>query len=128
MRIKTQFIICIVVFSIILVVIATSVTNTEQQVAQLNAQEQIASNIERGASSLNTVSVDYFLYQEDLQVSKWQLQFSSLNSDLESLKPSNAQQITLANKTTDDLQRLNALFGDVITLSSKCSTKCKYQD
>lgn len=115
MRIKTQFIICIVVFSIILVVIATSVTNTEQQVAQLNAQEQIASNIERGASSLNTVSVDYFLYQEDLQVSKWQLQFSSLNSDLESLKPSNAQQITLANKTTDDLQRLNALFGDVIT-------------
>jgi PAS domain S-box-containing protein len=115
MRIKTQFIICIVVFSIILIVIATSVTNTEQQVAQLNAQEQIASNIERGASSLNTVSVDYFLYQEDLQVSKWQLQFSSLNSDLESLKPSNAQQITLANKTTGDLQRLNAIFGDVIT-------------
>jgi PAS domain S-box-containing protein len=115
MKIKTQFIICIVVFSLILVVIAASVANTELQVAQINAQEQVASNIERGVSSLNTVSVDYFLYQEYLQISKWQLQLSSLKSDLESLKPTTEQQTTLVNNTEGDLQRLNALFGDVIT-------------
>jgi PAS domain S-box-containing protein len=113
MRIKNQFIICIGVFSIILLVIAASVANTEQQVAQLNAQEQTARNIERGASSLNSISVDYFLYQEDLQLSKWQTQLSSLSSDLDSLKPSSLQQQTLVNKTTDDLQRLNGLFNDV---------------
>ena len=115
MKIKTQFVICIVVFSLILVVIAASVANTELQVAQINAQEQVASNIERGVSSLNTVSVDYFLYQEDLQISKWQLQLSSLKSDLESLKPTTEQQTTLVNNTEGDLQRLNSLFGDVIT-------------
>lgn len=110
MKIKTQFVICIVVFSLILIVIAASVATTEQQVAQLNAQEQISSNIERGASSLNTISVDYFLYQEDTKLSQWQTELSSLSTDLENLKPSNAQQQTLANNVNNDLQRLNTLF------------------
>ena len=113
MKIKNQFIICIVVFSVILLVIAASVANTEQIVSQLNAQEQIASNIERGASSLNSVSIDYFLYQEDLQLAKWQAQISSLSSDLENLKPISLQQQTLVNKTSDDLQTLNVLFEDI---------------
>jgi PAS domain S-box-containing protein len=115
MKIKTQFVICIVVFSLMLVVIAASVANTELQVTQINAQEQVASNIERDVSSLNTVSVDYFLYQEDLQISKWQLQLSSLKSDLESLNVTTDQQSTLVNNIKGDLERLNSLFGDVIT-------------
>jgi PAS domain S-box-containing protein len=98
-----------------LVVIAASVANTELQVTQINAQEQVASNIERDVSSLNTVSVDYFLYQEDLQISKWQLQLSSLKSDLESLNVTTDQQSTLVNNIKGDLERLNSLFGDVIT-------------
>jgi len=112
-KIKTQFIICIVAFSTILIVIAASVANTEQQVAQHSAQESISRNIERGASSLNSVSVDYFLYQEDLQLSRWQTQLSSLTKDIESLKPSNEQQQTLTNYVTHDLQTLNTLFTDV---------------
>ena len=70
MKIKNQFIICIGVFSVVLFVIAASVANTEMQVAQLNAQEAISNNIERGASNLNSISIDFFLYQEDLQLSK----------------------------------------------------------
>jgi PAS domain S-box-containing protein len=96
-----------------LLVIAASVANAEQQVAQLSAQEAISSNIERGASSLNSISVDYFLYQEDLQISKWQTQFSSLSSDLSNLKLSNTQQQILVNNTARDLQTLNTLFGDL---------------
>jgi PAS domain S-box-containing protein len=121
MKIKSQFIICIGVFSIILLVIAASVANTELQVAKINAQEQLASNIERGASSLNSVSIDYFLYQEDLQLSKWQSQLSSLSSDLDNLKPNTLQQQTLANKTAEDLQTLNVLFGDVHTYLQSAS-------
>jgi PAS domain S-box-containing protein len=115
MRIKTQFTVCIVVFSAILLIIAASVAATEQQVSQITAQEQIASNIEWGASSLNSVSIDYFLYQEDLQLSRWQSSLSSLSSDLSSLKLSSPEQQTLANNTADDLQRLNALFNDVVS-------------
>ena len=114
MRIKTQFAVCIVVFSVILVVIAASVTSTEQQVTQLNAQKAVASNIEQGASRLNSVSIDYFLYQEDLQISRWQTQLSSLSSDLSNLKPNNVQQQTLVNSTAKDLQTLNSLFNELI--------------
>jgi PAS domain S-box-containing protein len=121
MKIKTQFIICIIVFSIILIIIAASVANTEQQVAQLGAQEEISNNIERGASSLNSVSIDYFLYQEDLQLSRWQSVLSSLSSDLESLKPSNLQQQTLVNNVAGDLQSLNGFFDDVVSYLQSAS-------
>ena len=114
MKIKTQFAICVVVFSIVLVFIAASVAITEEQVAQLNAQEQIVANIERGASSLNSISIDYFLYQENVQLSRWQAAFSSLSNDLSTLKPDNSQQQTLASNVGGDMQRLNASFADII--------------
>ena len=113
MKIKTQLMICIVVFSVILLVIGASVVTTEQQVAQITAQEDIASNIERGASSLNSIAMDYFLYQEDLQLSRWESSLSSLSIDLSNLKPNSPQQQTLASNVADDLQRLNTLFDEV---------------
>jgi PAS domain S-box-containing protein len=115
MKIKNQFVVCIVVFSIILIIIAGSVATTELQVDQLNAQKEIASNIERGTSSLNSVSIDYFLYQESLQLSRWHSTLSSLSSDLSNLKLNGAQQQTLTNNVASDLQRLDSLFNDVVS-------------
>ncbi len=115
MKIKTQFVICVVVFSIILVFIAASVALTEQQVSQLNTQEQTAGNIEQGASSLNSISIDYFLYQENLQLSRWQSSFSSLSTDLSTLKPNTPTQQTLVTTVGGDMQRLNTTFSDVVT-------------
>ena len=115
MKIKNQFAICIILFSIILVFIAASVAVTEQQVAQINAKEQVAGNIEQGASSLNSIAVNYFLLQEDLQLSQWQTTLSSLSSDLSTLKPNNPQQQTLASNVDQDLHRLNASFADVVS-------------
>ncbi len=115
MKIKNQFIVCIAAFSIVLVFIAGSVAATQLQVVQIAAQEEIVGNIERGASSLNRVSIDYFLYQEDLQLSKWESALISLSSDLSSLKLDSPQQQALAKEVAEDLQRLNALFGEVIS-------------
>jgi PAS domain S-box-containing protein len=114
MKIKSQFIVCIAVFSIILVVIAASVANTEQQVAQVKAQEEITTNIERSASGLNSIAIDYFLYQEDLQLARWESSLSALSGDVANLTPSNQQQQTLVNNVESDMQRLNALFNDVV--------------
>lgn len=121
MKIKTQFLICIIIFSLILLIIAASVAITEQQVAQLSSQEEISSNIERGASSLNSVSIDYFLYQQDSSLSQWQSTLSSLSSDLSNLNLNDAQQQTLANNVSRDLQRLNALFDDVVSYLQSAS-------
>ncbi|MGE5575557.1 MAG: PAS domain S-box protein, partial [Ignavibacteria bacterium] len=114
MKIKNQFIIIISVFSVILLVIAASVFTTEQQVTQLSAQEATAANIERSASSLNSISMDYFLYQEDyLQLPKWSAAINSLHDDLSGLKLDNRQHQMLANNIDRDLHGLNQTFNEV---------------
>jgi len=113
MKIKTQFVVCIVVFSVIMIIIAASVATTAQQVAQLHAQEEIANDIERTASSLNSISMDYFLYQEDLQLSRWESSLSSLHNDLSNMRLNSPQQQMHANNIAYDLQRIDSLFYEV---------------
>ncbi len=113
MRIKTQFIICLIVFTIVLIIIAFSVADTEQKITYLADQQAIASNIERGESGLNSISVDYFLYQEDLQIAKWNSTLSSLYGDLQSLTVKGDQQQILFTSMGEDLHNLNSLFIDV---------------
>ena len=115
MKIKTQLVISIAVFSIILLIIAASVANTEEQVSQLNGQEAISSNISQGAGSLNSVSIDYFLYQQDVQITQWKSELLSLYGNLSNLKPNNQQQQILSKNVSEDLQRLNESFAIVVS-------------
>ncbi len=115
MKIKTQFIICIVVFTLILVIIGASVATSTQQVSSFKAQESVANNIQRGAGNLSSISIDYFLYQQDTSIVQWQANFSSLSSDFSTLKLNNDQQRQLASNISRDLQGLNATFGEVVT-------------
>ena len=115
MRIKTQFIICIVVFTIILIIIGASVATSSQRVASLKAQENVANNIQRGAGNLSSISIDYFLFQQDTSIVQWQANFSSISSDLSTLKLDNDQQLQLATNISRDLQGLNITFGEVVS-------------
>jgi PAS domain S-box-containing protein len=115
MRIKTQFIICIVVFTIILVIIGASVVMSTQRVASLKAQENVANNIQRGAGNLSSISIDYFLYQQDTSIVQWQANFSSLSSDFSSITLNNDQEQQLATNISRDLQGLNTTFGEVVS-------------
>lgn len=115
MKIRSQFIICIVIFSTILIVIAASVAITDLQVNNLNNQEQVSSRIENSASSLNTVAIDYFLYQEDVQLSRWQTLHSSLHSYLSGLDLDDPQQKNLINSLDSDLHDLNQSFVQVVS-------------
>lgn len=74
-----------------------------------------AQRIERGASELNYLSSDYFLYQESQQLSRWETKFSSLSNELANLNPTNPEQRVLVNNIDADLQRLHAVFTDIVT-------------
>ncbi len=113
MRIKTQFVVCLVAFTIVLITIGASVANTEQQVTFLNSQQDISHNIEAEASALNSISIDYFLYQENLQVSRWDSKLSSLFDNLDLLVANNAKQQMLVDTVKGDLQNLNEQFDDI---------------
>jgi PAS domain S-box-containing protein len=115
MKIRSQFIISLIIFGIILLVTVASVILTSQQTANLSAQQEVAARIQRGATNLNYLSNYYFLYQESLQLDQWHSAFNSLSDDLSSLKLSNPAQQTLINILDGDLQNLNSVFENVVS-------------
>src|SRR4030066_568072 len=115
MKIRSQSIISLVVFGIILSVTVASVILNSQQTASLSAQQEVATRIQRGATNLNYLSNYYFLYQEDLQLYQWHSTFNSLSNDVASLKSNNPSQQTLVNIIDGDLQNLDSVFDSVVS-------------
>jgi signal transduction histidine kinase len=115
MRIRSQYLISITIFVIVLAIIATSVVITQQQTSLANNKETIAMDIQTRASNLAYLSNDYFLYQEDSQLILWQSEFSSLSDDLSKFSTSGSIQQTLLNNVRGDAQRLNSVWTDVVS-------------
>ena len=96
-------------------VITTSVAITDRDVRQLNNQGLITGKIQRSVSSLSSVAIDYFLYQEDLQLSRWNSIHASLHSELSELNLNNPQQQNVIKLIDDDLHGLNQTFEEVVS-------------
>jgi signal transduction histidine kinase len=114
MKIKNQFLISIITFSLILAVIGVLVLANQQQTAHLNSQEEIARDIQTRAGNLVYISSDYFLYQEDTGLTLWQTEYSSLSTDLLKLGEINPEQIALLHSTKEDATRLNSRWTEVV--------------
>ena len=119
MRIRTQFIVSMIVFSAVLLIVAASVIMTNLQISQLNQKQEISANVEQGADELNTISSQYFLYQQTQLLTFWQSNITSISTNLASLNFANSAQQTLVNNTRNDLVQLNASF---VTLVSYLET------
>ena len=113
MRIKNQFLISIVTFSIILIIIGATISLTQQQITVLNNQGVIAEDIQTGATDLNYISNNYFLYQDNSSISLWQTKFSTLSQELSQLDSTNPQQQTLVDTVSRDMENLNSVFAGV---------------
>jgi signal transduction histidine kinase len=113
MKLKTQFIINIITFSIILIIIGASVAITQQQITDFNMQESYAHDIQVGASDLNYISSNYFLYQSDSSIGLWQTKVSSLSNELSTLNSTNPQQQEQVGIVSNDLENLNIVFAGV---------------
>jgi PAS domain S-box-containing protein len=118
MRIKTQFLISIITFSIIVAIIGASVAVTQQQIAEFNNKEAIAHDVQTGASDLYYISNNYFLYQLDTSISLWQTKVSALSDKLSTLNSSNPQQQTLFQTVSGDIENLKIVFAGVTSFLS----------
>lgn len=114
MKIKTQFIAGMVIFGAIILIIAASILNSNNQIAQFNGQAEIVRRIERGTEELSYLSNDYFLYQESQQFSRWQSKLSSISNDVESLNPVGGSEQALIGNIEADMLRLNTVFTEVV--------------
>ena len=82
MRIKTQFIVTMLLFAIILVVAAASAIMTHRQVEKTGEQERIAAGIAQGASELGYLSNDYLIYRESQQLARWHSRFAAFSGQV----------------------------------------------
>ena len=118
MRIKTQLLISIITFSIILAIIGSSVALTQVQITELNNQSARTNEIQTGASDLNYISNNYFLYQDNSSIGLWQTKFSTLSGEISTLNSTNPQQQALVRTVGSDLEHLNTVFTGVTSFLS----------
>ncbi len=113
MKIRTQFIITMLLFGAILAVIAASAIITHRQVEKANEQEKIASSIAQGASELSYLSNDYLIYRESQQLNRWQSRFTSFSSEVTRLRAEKPEQQALIRNIQANEQRLKQVFESV---------------
>ena len=110
MRIKTQFIVTMLLFAIILVVAAASAIMTHRQVEDTGEQERIAAGIAQGASELGYLSNDYLIYRESQQLARWHSRFAAFSGQVAVLQPDTQEQQALVANIRANKDRMKAVF------------------
>ncbi len=121
MRIRTQFILTVLLFGAVLAAISASAIVTNRQVEQVSTQEEIAGSIARGASELSYLANDYVMYRESQQLDRWQARFTSFSNDVASLQTDDAEQQALVRNIQANTQRLQDVFDSVVSAVGRSS-------
>ncbi len=115
MKIRTQFIMTVLLFAILLVAVSASAIITNQQAAKANEQEQIAVGVAQGANELSYLSNDYVIYHESQQLERWQTRFALFSRDVAALRVDKPEQKVLVSNIQADSQRLNEVFQNIVS-------------
>ena len=115
MRIRTQFIIIMFLFGIILAVIAVLAIITHRQLEKANEQEEITSSIAQGVSELSYLSNTYLIYRESLQLKRWQSRFASFSNQVARLNVDKPEQQVLVRDIQANQKRLKEVFDSTVS-------------
>jgi PAS domain S-box-containing protein len=116
MKIRTQFILTMLLFGVILVVISASAILTNTQIEKTNQQEEIASNIAQSAVELSYLANEYMIYGESQQINRWQAKFASFLADMSKLQTDTLDQQMLVRNIQVNAQRLKDVFDSVVSV------------
>jgi len=114
-RIRTQFIISMLVFGVIVVIVAVSAITSNRLVEKAKEQERIAASIARGGSELGYLANDYLIYREGQQLERWQSRFASFSSQVAALNVDKPEQQVLVRNMQANQQRLKEVFESTVS-------------
>ncbi len=115
MRIRTQFIITMFLFGMVLVILAGSAIIIHRQVEETSEQEEMAGSIVQGANDLSYLSNDYLIYRERQQLRRWQSRLASFSSEVDSLRAERPEQQALIRNIQANTRRLKEVFDSVVS-------------
>ena len=113
MKIRTQFIVSVVVFGAILITLAVSLAITNGRIARYNEQEENANNIERSSRELSYLTNSYLLYGESQQRTRWESAFDSLSNEVSRLDQIGSEEQVVVNNIRSNLAKLKVVFAEV---------------
>ncbi|XUX00659.1 MAG: PAS domain S-box protein [Dehalogenimonas sp.] len=97
MKIRTQFLLSLVLFSAVLLAVAGSFFFADRQQHQLENQNEIANRIEFGATDLSTLTGSYLFNRTVSQRIAWESKFASVSEDIDKVVSSDQQIQSLVN-------------------------------
>ncbi len=121
MRIRTQFIMTLLLFGAILAAISASIIVTNQRVDTARSQGNIAARIAQGAGELSYLANDYVIYRESQQLERWQVRFASFSNDVASLQKVSLEQQALVRNIQANTHRLEEVFDSIVSAGGSLS-------
>lgn len=121
MKIKTQFFLTTVIFTIILAIVAVTVVILSERIDTANRQRGIARQLQQDANELGYLANDYLLYGESQQVGRWEAKLASFSRNLANLDPGTAEQQALVGSIAANRERLRSVFAEAQAASVSAS-------
>ncbi|MGD0661860.1 MAG: PAS domain S-box protein [Syntrophorhabdales bacterium] len=123
MRLRTQFILTMLLFGAILVVVAASAIVTSQQIEKVARQERIAAHIAEGAGELTYLSNDYLIYGENQQLKRWHSRFDAFSTEVAALRAGRPEQQALVANIRANQNRMKEVFASAASAMENPSRK-----
>ena len=114
MKLRTQFFLAFAVLTVLFLFILGFFVFTEVRVQSLKHQRDLAVSIERQANDLAYLSNNYLLYQEDLQLSRWNAAWASIAGNIGQLQLEHREWAGVALSLKGSVDRLKQVLSDVI--------------
>ncbi|RJQ83262.1 MAG: response regulator [Desulfobacteraceae bacterium] len=115
MKIKTQFVVTMLLFGAILIVAAVSAIVTQRQIEMAGEQETIAAAVSQGAGELGHLSTDYLIYREPQLLKRWKTRFAAFSEQVAALDVDEPEQQALAANIRASKDRMKVVFDSVST-------------
>ena len=113
MRIRSQFVITMLLFGGMLVVIAVSAIIINGEAVSASRQEQQADQIAEGAGDLSYLSNDYLIYRESQQLRRWQDRYAAVAAQVAGLNVADPAGQALARNVAADVARMKEVFDSI---------------
>ncbi|MBI2869539.1 MAG: PAS domain-containing protein [Chloroflexi bacterium] len=114
MRIRTQFVITMLLFGAVLAAVAASAVVTSRMVESAREQGNLADSVAQGASELSYLANDYLIHREDRQLNRWQARFDTFSGAVARLEEKNPAQQGLVRSIRANTTRLEDVFKSIV--------------
>jgi signal transduction histidine kinase len=115
MRIRTQFIITLILCGAVLISLSASAVILGNRVLAVSEQEKIAYSVAQGSVELSYLANDFVVYGEAQQQARWNARFDSFSSDVARLRSEDPQGQNLVRSIESNLVRMREVFDSIVT-------------